>query len=117
MRSKAPYELSRTLINVPNTSNDISFGCRRSGRRSLLIDGIPQLKPPHSRQLTAQVIAHGLGKFDGQVDEVFIERRRLRGQFGDDDFVRLVDKDVLTVNAQPESNVAVAENVPLVAIM
>src|SRR5579871_5642996 len=31
IRSNAPYELSRTLISVPNTSNDINFGSQGPG--------------------------------------------------------------------------------------
>jgi hypothetical protein len=38
MRSNALYELSRTLIKVPNTSNEISFGRKRSRPDSLVIN-------------------------------------------------------------------------------
>src|SRR5215831_11644168 len=36
---KARYEPSRTLINVPNTSNDMSFGQRRGGCSTAVITG------------------------------------------------------------------------------
>src|ERR1043165_3817196 len=42
MRSNAPYELSRTLTRVPNTSNDISLGCKR-------IRSVRRLRPVHDR--------------------------------------------------------------------
>src|SRR3954452_4353856 len=64
-----------------------------------------------------QAIAECLDEFNRQVDEVLIQRRSLRGNFCDDEFVRPVDKDVLTVNTQPQCNVSISENVPLVAIM
>jgi hypothetical protein len=41
IRSNAPYELSRTLISVPNTSNDINLG--NQGRSAVGMSGVLRL--------------------------------------------------------------------------
>jgi hypothetical protein len=55
------WELSRTLISVPKTSNDISFGRRRVECISLFINRIPddalvlnECALPHAAWLTAR---------------------------------------------------------------
>src|SRR3954471_21856115 len=57
MRWNASYELSRTLISVPNTSNDISLGFSiRSIRRLRPIRDRPARRLPGLRELQYAMI-------------------------------------------------------------
>jgi hypothetical protein len=54
------------------------------------------------------VVVHGFHESDGQINEAFVQRRSLGRDLGHYNFVRPIDEYVLAVNAESESDGAIA---------